>query len=156
MGLSRQEYWSGLPFPPLGDLLSPRIEPASPAWQADSSLSHLEVQLRCLSSGKNWLRVLISIENLKFSSPGLIYGDIARKGRPLGEAEPYVNKDQYQRKKCTCEEKKMTRLQIQRAGYNEVSRSSCDKQVRIKTVTGEWVSSGMPSSIQCLPAEVQG
>ena len=106
MGLSRQEYWSGLPFPPLGDLLSPRIEPASPAWQADSSLSHLEVQLRCLSSGKNWLRVLISIENLKFSSPGLIYGDIARKGRPLGEAEPYVNKDQYQRKKCTCEEKK--------------------------------------------------
>ena len=30
MGFSRQEYWSGLPCPPLGDLPNPRIEPASP------------------------------------------------------------------------------------------------------------------------------
>ena len=29
MGSSRQEYWSGLPFPPPGDLLNPRIEPMS-------------------------------------------------------------------------------------------------------------------------------
>ena len=29
MGFSRQEYWSGLPFPSLGDLLNPWIEPAS-------------------------------------------------------------------------------------------------------------------------------
>ena len=27
--LSRQEYWSGLPFPLLGDLSDPRIEPSS-------------------------------------------------------------------------------------------------------------------------------
>ena len=31
MGFSRQEYWSGLPFPPPGDLPNPGIEPASPA-----------------------------------------------------------------------------------------------------------------------------
>ena len=31
MGFSRQEYWSGLPFPPPGDLLNPGIEPVSPA-----------------------------------------------------------------------------------------------------------------------------
>ena len=31
MGLSQQEYWSGLPFPPPGDLPDPGIEPASPA-----------------------------------------------------------------------------------------------------------------------------
>ena len=31
MGFSRQEYWSGLPCPPLGDLLGPGIEPMSPA-----------------------------------------------------------------------------------------------------------------------------
>ena len=31
MGLSRQEYWSGLPFPPPGDLPDPGIEPMSPA-----------------------------------------------------------------------------------------------------------------------------
>ena len=29
MGLSRQEYWSGLSFPPPGDLLNPGIEPVS-------------------------------------------------------------------------------------------------------------------------------
>ena len=29
MGFSRQEYWSGLPCPPLGDLLHPGIEPRS-------------------------------------------------------------------------------------------------------------------------------
>ena len=45
MGFSRQEYWSGLPFPPPGDLPDPGIEPVSPvspAWLADSlPLSHL-------------------------------------------------------------------------------------------------------------------
>ena len=38
-GFSRQEYWNGLPFPPPGDLPNPRIEPMSPALQADSLLS---------------------------------------------------------------------------------------------------------------------
>ena len=36
MGFSRQEYWSGLPFPSPGDLPDPRIEPRSPALQADA------------------------------------------------------------------------------------------------------------------------
>ena len=36
MGFSRQEYWSGLPFPSPGDLPNPRIEPRSPALQADA------------------------------------------------------------------------------------------------------------------------
>ena len=36
MGFSRQEYWSGLPFPSPGDLPDPGIEPGSPALQADS------------------------------------------------------------------------------------------------------------------------
>ena len=31
MGFSRQEYWSGLPFPSPGDLTNPGIEPASAA-----------------------------------------------------------------------------------------------------------------------------
>ena len=30
MGFPRQEYWSGLPFPPPGDLRDPGIEPKSP------------------------------------------------------------------------------------------------------------------------------
>ena len=48
MGFSRQEYWSGLPFPPPGDLPNPGIEARSHELQADSlpseppgkSLSH--------------------------------------------------------------------------------------------------------------------
>ena len=36
MGFSRQEYWSGLPFPPPGDLPDPGIKPGSPVLQADS------------------------------------------------------------------------------------------------------------------------
>ena len=36
MGFSRQEYWSGLPFPSPGDLPDPGIEPRSPALQKDS------------------------------------------------------------------------------------------------------------------------
>ena len=33
---SRQEYWSGLPFPSPGDLPDPEIKPRSPALQADT------------------------------------------------------------------------------------------------------------------------
>ena len=36
MKFSRQEYWSGLPFPPPGDLPNPGIEAGSPALQTDS------------------------------------------------------------------------------------------------------------------------
>ena len=39
MGFSRQEYWSGLPFPFPGDLPNPGIEPRSPALQADALTS---------------------------------------------------------------------------------------------------------------------
>ena len=44
-GLSRQEYWSGLPFPYPEDLPDPGTEPGSPALQADSLPS--ELQGRC-------------------------------------------------------------------------------------------------------------
>ena len=36
MEFSRQEYWSGLPFPSPGDLSNAGIEPGFPAMQADS------------------------------------------------------------------------------------------------------------------------
>ena len=39
MGFSRQEYWSGLPFPSPGDLPNPGIEPGSPALRADTLTS---------------------------------------------------------------------------------------------------------------------
>ena len=38
MGFSRQEYWSGLPYPPPGDLPDPGIKPRDHLlhWQAGS------------------------------------------------------------------------------------------------------------------------
>ena len=39
MGFSRQEYWSGLPFPSPGDLPDLGMEPGSPALQAESLLT---------------------------------------------------------------------------------------------------------------------
>ena len=56
MGFSRQEYWSGLPCPPPGDLPHPGIQPTSPipwAWQADSlPLSHRGSPLNLLGDSK--------------------------------------------------------------------------------------------------------
>ena len=39
MGFSRQDYWSGLPFPSPGDLPNPGIEPGSPALEAGTLTS---------------------------------------------------------------------------------------------------------------------
>ena len=52
MGFSRQEYWSGLPYPPPGDLANPRIKSWSPAlagrffttsatWEAQKGLQEI-------------------------------------------------------------------------------------------------------------------
>ena len=41
MGFSRQEYWSGFPFPSPGDLPDPGIKPGSPTLQADALSSEL-------------------------------------------------------------------------------------------------------------------
>ena len=41
MGFSRQEYWSGLPFPSPGNLPDPGIKPRSPTLQADALTSEL-------------------------------------------------------------------------------------------------------------------
>ena len=46
MGFFRQEYWSGLPFPPPGDLPNPGIEPTSAAlagkvFTKEPQLAHL-------------------------------------------------------------------------------------------------------------------
>ena len=49
IGFSRQEYWSGLPFPSPGDLPDPGVEHKPPALQVNSlSLSHLGSPSICL------------------------------------------------------------------------------------------------------------
>ena len=52
MGFSRQEYWSGLPFPSPGDLPNPGIQPGSPALQSDALSSEPQFDLICLLTKK--------------------------------------------------------------------------------------------------------
>ena len=66
MGFSRQEYWSGLPFPSPGDLPDPGIEPGSPAFQADALTAEppgqqwTQLKIRVLYSGRKEERRLKS------------------------------------------------------------------------------------------------
>ena len=46
VGFSRQEYWSGLPFPSPGYFPNQGIEPGSPTLQADSLPSELPGKLK--------------------------------------------------------------------------------------------------------------
>ena len=48
MGFSRQEYWSGLPFPAPGDLPDPGIESGSPALQ---TVTWWDSYLLCMRHG---------------------------------------------------------------------------------------------------------
>ena len=50
MGFSRQDCWSGLPFPSPGDLPDPGIKPGSPTLQADALLSEPTMQVKETSS----------------------------------------------------------------------------------------------------------
>ena len=58
MGFSRQEYWSGLPFPSPRDLPNRGIEPRSPALQADA-FYHLSYQ--------GSLYIAMELKNLKYN-----------------------------------------------------------------------------------------
>ena len=69
VGSSRQEYWSGLPFPSPGDLPNPGMEPRSPTLQADSWLSgppgkpHLREQLWVLNEVTGTWNSYTSVSN---------------------------------------------------------------------------------------------
>ena len=91
MGFSRQEYWSGLPCPPPGDLPDPGIKPESPALAGkfftkratrealDHLLSHKKEKKNSLAA--TWMdleSVILSevrqTEKDKYDITSLIYG----------------------------------------------------------------------------------
>ena len=57
MGFSKQEYWSGLPFPSSGNLPDPGIKPGSPALQADALPSEPPGKMLGKTEGKKEKRV---------------------------------------------------------------------------------------------------
>ena len=86
MEFSRQEYWSGLPFPSPGDLPDPGIEPRSPALQVDAltseppgKLSHKKEHIWVSSNEVDELEPIIQSEisekeKDKYHIPMHIYG----------------------------------------------------------------------------------
>ena len=86
-GFSRQEeYWSGLPCPPPGDLSKPGIKPKSSALQADSLPS--EPPRRPQNTGAVILSLLQGIFLTQESNQGLLYCryilyQLSYKGSPV-------------------------------------------------------------------------
>ena len=68
MGFPRQEYWSGLPVPPPGDLPSPGIEPGSPSLQAGSLLSEPLGGLNGDKKQESRIATLVCLLNMDFLS----------------------------------------------------------------------------------------
>ena len=62
---SKQEYWSGLPFPSPRDLPDPGIEPRSPTLQADFLLSEPPGKHRSVAN----IQIMISSWKLKSLNP---------------------------------------------------------------------------------------
>ena len=84
MGLSRQEHWSGLPFPSPGDLPDPEVEPRSPALQNNSLPSEPPgtprpelLYIKCL---EKFLKGFLSISVLILPQAVLVCGPMWPRG----------------------------------------------------------------------------
>ena len=91
MEFPRQEYWSGLPFPPPGDLLDPGIESASPELAAASlPLSHLGSPL----SISEMSRLTYRVTELP------LFTQVKKQptNQPRGKVLWYMNKNEIQHK----------------------------------------------------------
>ena len=78
MEFSRQEYWSGQPFPSLGDLPDPGIKLRSPALQADSMPSEPPVKL--IKSSYNLIKDKLYLFFLQLKKIDKDYEDGSLKG----------------------------------------------------------------------------
>ena len=81
MGFSRQEYWSGLPFPSPGDLPNSGIEPGSPTFQADALTSEPPGK-----PGPTLMLLNLGAKNLEFLLPSPIREEI------LGRWQPHISR----------------------------------------------------------------
>ena len=74
-GFSRQEHWSGLPFPSPGSLPEPGIEPGSPALQADSlpseSPGNYNLEKLIKKKKKNIFRIILTFHILVIQTLGM-------------------------------------------------------------------------------------
>ena len=79
VGFSRQEYWSGLPCSPPGDLPDPGVEPVSPASPALQVNSLTTEPLEKPKSGSQLKSPPLVITNIQFPNNPLILNAFSRK-----------------------------------------------------------------------------
>ena len=79
VGLSRQEYWSGLPCSPPGDLLDPGVEPVSPASPALQVNSLTTEPLEKPKSGSQLKSPPLVTTNIQFPNNPLILNAFSLK-----------------------------------------------------------------------------
>jgi len=93
MGFSRQEYWSGLPFPPPGDLPHPGIELAFPALAGRFSTTEPPGKHMLLRQGLNVTKYMqnLNLTKNKILSVGQISLKLHNKYTPKAK-----NTDEYQ------------------------------------------------------------
>ena len=94
MGFSRQEYWSGLPYLPPGDLPNPGIKPRSPTLQVDSLLSETPGKLK--NTGVGSLSLLQGVFLTQELKQGLllcrwVLYQLSYQGSPTGLGEQLVS-----------------------------------------------------------------
>ena len=71
MGFSRQEYWSGLPFPSPGCLPNAGIEPQSPALQADAWPGSPRLFFHCFLAVSHY--VMSDCDTMDWSTPSFLH-----------------------------------------------------------------------------------
>ena len=105
VGFSRQDYWSGLPFPLPGDLSDPGTEPESPASPALAGGFFTTEPV-----GKPLKRLLSD----RFPGGALVKNLPASAGEPRAKFDPWVGKIPWRRAwqnplQCSCLENSMDR-----------------------------------------------
>ena len=89
-GFSRQEYWSGLPLCPPGDLPNPGIKPRSPTLQSDSLLSKPPGKPK--NTGVGSLSLFQGIFSTEESNQGLLHcRQILYQMSYQGSSLPHIN-----------------------------------------------------------------
>ena len=91
VGFSRQEYWSGLPFPSPGDLPDPGIEPGSPVSRADSLPSEppgkVSPTLWVLTRvGQAWTEESDRLQSMRSQRVAHNWSNLAQHGTSSGKA----------------------------------------------------------------------
>ena len=85
MGFSRQDYWSGLPFPSPGDLPDPGIEPTSPVSLTKDKTLGLGVRNLNHWTTRKSLYLLLNCSQLQEVSLGCVAAGTGQQGAMIGQ-----------------------------------------------------------------------